>query len=101
VNSTYCGHSIGHYEGNTLVVDTISYKELTWLYDSGMNQPAAHRRVRKPPVQGKIQLSHPDRRPECIFRALGREIGYFLEIRCRNEGLNLPGKQPVHAGLER
>ena len=28
---TYMGHSIGHYEGDTLVVDTTNLEDLTWL----------------------------------------------------------------------
>ena len=35
VNPTYFGHSIGHWEGDTLVVDTIGYNEKTWLDYSG------------------------------------------------------------------
>lgn len=31
VNPTYFGHSVGHWEGDTLVVDTIGYNEKTWL----------------------------------------------------------------------
>jgi len=31
VNPTYFGHSIGRWEGDTLVVDTIGYNEKTWL----------------------------------------------------------------------
>ena len=35
VNPTYFGHSVGHWEGDTLVVDTIGYNEKTWLDYSG------------------------------------------------------------------
>jgi hypothetical protein len=28
---TYMGHSIGHYEGDTLVVDTVGFNDKTWL----------------------------------------------------------------------
>jgi hypothetical protein len=31
VNPTYFGHSIGHWEGDTLVVDTVGFNEKTWL----------------------------------------------------------------------
>jgi hypothetical protein len=31
VNPTYFGHSVGHWEGDTLVVDTVGYNEKTWL----------------------------------------------------------------------
>ena len=35
VNPTYFGHSIGKWEGDTLVIDTIGYNEKTWLDYSG------------------------------------------------------------------
>lgn len=31
LNPTYNGHSVGHWEGDTLVVDTVGYNEKTWL----------------------------------------------------------------------
>ncbi len=35
VNPTYFGHSVGHWERDTLVVDTVGYNEKTWLDYSG------------------------------------------------------------------
>jgi hypothetical protein len=35
LNPTYFGHSVGHWEGDTLVVDTIGYNEKTWIDFSG------------------------------------------------------------------
>ena len=35
LNPTYFGHSIGHWEGDTLVVDTIGYNEKTWIDFNG------------------------------------------------------------------
>ena len=35
VNPTYFGHSIGRWEGDTLVIDTVGYNEKTWLDYSG------------------------------------------------------------------
>lgn len=31
LNPTYFGHSVGHWDGDTLVVDTVGYNEKTWL----------------------------------------------------------------------
>jgi hypothetical protein len=31
INPTYFGHSVGHWEGDTLIIDTIGYNEKTWL----------------------------------------------------------------------
>jgi len=30
-NPTYFGHSVGHWEGDTLVVDTVGFNEKTWI----------------------------------------------------------------------
>lgn len=35
VNPSYFGHSIGHWEGSTLVVDTIGFNERFWLHREG------------------------------------------------------------------
>ena len=43
VNPTYFGHSIGHWDGDTLVVDTIGYNEKTWLdYSGNMHTDQLH-----------------------------------------------------------
>ena len=35
LNPTYLGHSVGHWEGDTLVVDAVGFNERTWLDSSG------------------------------------------------------------------
>ncbi len=32
---TYYGHSVGHWEGDTLVVDSVAFNDLTWLAPGG------------------------------------------------------------------
>jgi hypothetical protein len=34
-NPNWLGHSIGHWEGKTLVVDSIGFNDVTWLDDAG------------------------------------------------------------------
>ncbi len=36
IGPMYSGQSIGHWEGDTLVVDTNSFNDITWLDDSGL-----------------------------------------------------------------
>jgi hypothetical protein len=44
---TYMGHSIGRYEGDTLVVDTIGFNDKTWLDPKGLpHTDALHVRER-------------------------------------------------------
>jgi hypothetical protein len=35
LNPTYLGHSVGHWEGDTLVVDAVGFNEATWIDYSG------------------------------------------------------------------
>ena len=35
LNLTYLGHSVGHWEGDTLVVDAVGFNERTWLDAAG------------------------------------------------------------------
>jgi hypothetical protein len=35
IDTSYMGHSIGHWEGDTLVVDTVALDDTTWLGDPG------------------------------------------------------------------
>ncbi len=34
-NPNWLGHSIGHWEGDTLVVDSVGFNDMTWLDDAG------------------------------------------------------------------
>jgi hypothetical protein len=43
LNPTYFGHSIGHWEGDTLVVDTVGYNEKSWIdYNGHMHTDQLH-----------------------------------------------------------
>ncbi|HWK55330.1 MAG TPA: hypothetical protein VNR18_13220 [Hyphomicrobiales bacterium] len=43
VNPTYFGHSVGHWEGDTLVIDTVGYNEKTWIdYNGHMHTEQLH-----------------------------------------------------------
>jgi len=43
LNPTYFGHSIGHWEGDVLVVDTVGFNEKTWLdYGGHMHTNQLH-----------------------------------------------------------
>jgi hypothetical protein len=35
VNPTYFGHSVGHWEGDTLVIDTVGFNEKSWIDYAG------------------------------------------------------------------
>lgn len=43
LNPTYFGHSVGHWEGDTLVIDTVGYNEKTWIdYNGHMHTDQLH-----------------------------------------------------------
>jgi hypothetical protein len=43
LNPTYFGHSVGHWEGDTLVIDTVGFNEKTWLdYGGHMHTDRLH-----------------------------------------------------------
>jgi hypothetical protein len=39
LNPTYLGHSVGHWEGDTLVVDVVGFNEATWIDYSAIRIP--------------------------------------------------------------
>ena len=47
LNPTYLGESIGHWEGDTLVVDVIGFNENTWLDSSGHPHTEAARVIER------------------------------------------------------
>ena len=43
LNPTYFGHSVGRWEGDTLVIDTVGYNEKTWIdYNGHMHTEQLH-----------------------------------------------------------
>ena len=62
LDPTYMGHSIGHYEGDTLVVDTLGFNDKTWLDSRGLpHTDALHvveriRRVDHDTLQDEITI---------------------------------------------
>ena len=56
---TYLGDSIGHFEGDALVVDTARFNDLTWLNDAGApHSESLHLVERIRPVQGGTYLEY-------------------------------------------
>ena len=59
---SYMGNSVGHWEGDTLVVDAIGFNDKTWLAGTGTfhSEAAAHRRAVHPRQQGSDRLRGDD-----------------------------------------
>ena len=44
---TWMGHSVGHWEGDTLVVDTVGFNEGHWLSVNGLPRTSQHHLVER------------------------------------------------------
>jgi hypothetical protein len=58
---TYLGHSVGHWEGDTLVIDTIAMNDKTRIDEEGIthsDQLHVVERIRKVQLDGKTQLEN-------------------------------------------
>jgi len=61
-NPSWMGHSVGHWEGDTLVVDTVGFNEIAWLEVPGGNYPQTERlhvteRFRRPDL-GHLEVEN-------------------------------------------
>ena len=74
-NPTWFGYSVGHWDGDTLVVETTGFNDKGWLDNAGKpgdRQAARHRALRP---QGLRQHGHSDhdRRSEGLHEAVDRD----------------------------
>ena len=78
---TWMGHSIGWWEGDTLVVETVGINDLTWLDDRGRPHSEAlriverYRRVRQDTLE--VDVVYND--PEVYTRPWGGKLTFKLE----------------------
>jgi hypothetical protein len=60
VQDTWLGDSIGHWDGETLVVETVGQNDITWLDQSGVPHSSAMKvteRIRRPDY-GHLEIEH-------------------------------------------
>jgi hypothetical protein len=88
---SYTGHSVGHWEGQTLVVDTAHFNDATFLDDNGLPHSDAlkvERRLRKLPggkgleVQATVTDPAMYSRPWTVRFILPQERGEIAEYVC-------------------
>ena len=102
LNPTYLGHSVGRWEGDTLVVDVVGFNEATWLDYFGHPTPtAARRRAVLAAEQGHAALRSAHRRSRRLHEAVHRRVGHSLERERRAHRIHLPGEQQVPAAADR
>jgi hypothetical protein len=71
VQDTWLGDSIGHWEGDTLVIDTVGQNDKTWIDQSGIPHSAAMRvteRIRRPDF-AHLEIEHTIEDPKTFTKA--------------------------------
>ena len=103
LNPTYLGHSVGRWEGDTLVVDIVGFSEATWLDYFG--HPTPTRCTSSSGSPGRTRARCTTKR--CIDDpgAYTKPFTVAWDIPWRAErradGIHLPGKQQVPAAPDR
>ena len=92
-NPSWLGDSIGRWEGDTFVIDTVGFNGKAWLDESGLpTTEALHviERIQRPDY-GHLVIENIDRRPQSIYQALvlHHTSGY---AQGRTNGVHLSGK---------
>ena len=103
LNPTYLGHSVGHWEGDTLVVDVVGFNEATWLDYFGhphTDQLHVVERFTRP-EQEHAALRSARRRSGRVHEAVHGGVGHSVAGERRAHGIHLPGEQQVPAAADR
>ena len=71
---TWMGYSVGRWEGDTFIVETIGQNGKTWLDMRGLPATDALRVIERytRPTIGRIYHRRDDRRPQGLHQAVGR-----------------------------
>ena len=95
---TYLGHSIGRWEGNTLVIDTVGFNEKQWMVGQlPHDRAAASRRAHLAARREDAELRGDDRRPRRVHSAVvaevddQRDVEVTVDPRRRDLRVHLPG----------
>ena len=100
VRPTYLGHSIGKWDGTTLVIDTVGFNEKQWMVGSYPTTERLHltERISRPDVK-TLELRGDDRRPRRVHSAVVvemddlRDLEIPVDSRRRDLRVHLPGRQ--------
>ena len=79
-NPTWMGYSVGHWEGETLIVDSFGFNDRTWLNDRGLPHTEALRmreRYRRPDF-GHLQVDVTFTDPGAYTKPWGFKVNFVL-----------------------
>ncbi len=94
-NPNYLGYSVGHWEGDTLVVDTIGMNDRTWL-DAAGHPHGEKLHVTEKFTQARFEYAAPGshhRRSGLLHQAVDRGHDGDLGSGPGTDGIHLPGEQ--------
>jgi hypothetical protein len=86
---SFMGYSVGRWDGDTLVVETIGYKDRTWLDFAGM------------PHSEKLRITERIRGSRGLRQALHRDAGRTIHARYRAARIHLRGERAQPPSLHR
>jgi len=91
---TWMGDSIGRYEGDALVVDTVGLNDKTWIDRGGAPpfRPVARRRTHSAPQPRRIGNQIHNRRPKGIHRELVGLSKLQVAPHLEHRGIHLRGQ---------
>ena len=103
LNPTYLGHSVGRWEGDTLVVDIVGFNEQTWIDYFGHPHTDMLHVVEKysRPNKNTLALRGDVRRSRRVHEAVHGAVEHQLEPDRRADRVHLPGEQQVPAAAHR
>lgn len=104
VEPSYFGHSIGHWDGDTLVIDTVGYNENFWMNRDGMphtEQLHTIERIRRPDfdtLDYTVTIDDPGAytAPWTSGYTLGWEKGELFEYMCQENNLSPESMEGEH-----
>ena len=96
LEATWYGHSVGHWEGDTLVIETVGFNDLFWFDFVGHPHSTQLRTVERY-TRTKIERArgrHHGLRPRRVREAVHREVHADVAARLGAHGIHLQREQP-------
>ena len=100
---TYLGHSVGHWEEDTLVIDSVGFNEKTWIQGSFPTTEQLHliERISRPALN-LLTYRVTIRRSRGVHRSLDDRLEQYAVARGRrNVRIHMPGRQVLNRALAR
>ena len=101
---TFLGHSIGHWDGDTLVIDTVGFNEKQWLAGAYPNTVQMHlmERISRPNLKTltyEATIDDPGAytKPWSMRWTITEKTASTVDSRRRNVRVHLPGRRQVMA----